>query len=277
MCRTRLWKSPGSEKGLPMRARFSEITSRLVIILVATVILLAALAVCAHAQEGMNIPKIDIGVANSKEPEEVATSIQILFLLTILSLAPALLIMLTSFTRIVIVLSFTRSAVGAPMVPPNAVLMGLALFLTFFTMAPTFSKINDSAYKPYMNEEITFQEAVDEATVPLKEFMMKQTRDKDIALFITLQQGERPTSRAELSMTTLIPAFLISELRTAFTIGFVIYIPFLVIDTVISVILMSMGMMMLPPIMISLPFKILLFVLVDGWYLLARSLAVSFA
>lgn len=249
----------------------------------ATVAVLLLIAVCIPvlsqtcvAQSGVVVPKIDIGVGKAESPEEVSSSLQILLILTVLSLAPALLIMVTSFTRIIIVLSFTRSALGSPQVPPNSVLIGLALFLTFFTMAPIWNQINQNALQPYMAHRISFQQATEIAVGPLKDFMLRQARPKDVALFISLSKGPRPKSKDELGMHVLIPAFLISELKTAFTIGFVIFIPFLVIDMVVSVTLMSMGMMMLPPVMISLPFKILLFVLVDGWHLIVRSLALSF-
>ena len=247
-------------------------------ILVAILALGFVFGLCAScsAQTGMAMPKIEIGVGQAKGPEQVSSSIQILLILTILSIAPALLIMLTSFTRIVIVLSFTRSALGSPQVPPNTVLIGLALFLTFFTMAPVLQQINNSALQPYMKHQISFDQATQSAVTPLKSFMLQQTRAKDIALFVSLSHGPRPKTEADLGMHVLIPAFLISELKTAFTIGFVIFIPFLIIDMVVSVTLMSMGMMMLPPVLISLPFKILLFVLVDGWHLVARSLAMSF-
>jgi len=241
-----------------------------------TVLLLLTVTIPALAQSSMTLPRIDIGVGKAKSPEEVSNSLQILLLLTVLSLAPALLIMVTSFTRIIIVLSFTRSALGSPQVPPNSVLIGLALFLTFFTMAPVYNQVNTSALQPYMAHRISFQQAVDTAAQPIKSFMLRQARPKDVSLFVSLSKGPRPKSQDELSMHVLIPAFLISELKTAFTIGFVIFVPFLVIDMVVSVTLMSMGMMMLPPVMISLPFKILLFVLVDGWHLIARSLALSF-
>lgn len=235
-----------------------------------------ALVASCSAQSGVVVPKIEIGLDKAKGPEEVSSSLQILFILTVLSLAPALLIMLTSFTRIVIVLSFTRSALGSPQVPPNSVLIGLALFMTFFTMSPVIDTVNQNALQPYMQHQINFDTATQRAVVPLKDFMLKQTREKDIALFISMSKGPRPHSKEDLSMQVLIPAFLISELKTAFTIGFVIFIPFLIIDMVVSVTLMSMGMMMLPPVLISLPFKILLFVLVDGWHLVERSLAASF-
>ncbi|NLN76957.1 MAG: flagellar type III secretion system pore protein FliP [Armatimonadetes bacterium] len=234
--------------------------------------LINASAACAQTV----VPNIQIGLGQAKGPEQVSSSIQILLILTVLSLAPALLIMLTSFTRIIIVLSFTRSALGSPQVPPNTVLIGLALFLTFFTMAPVLQSINTTSLQPYVKHQISFDQATDNACVPLKSFMLKQTRPKDVALFVSLSRAPRPHTEADLAMTTLIPAFLISELKTAFTIGFVIFIPFLIIDMVVSVTLLSMGMMMLPPVLISLPFKILLFVMVDGWHLVARSLAMSF-
>jgi len=222
------------------------------------------------------LPKVSIGIEAAKTPQDVSVSLQILLILTVLSLAPALLIMVTSFTRIVIVLSFTRSAIGTHQVPPNSVIIGLALFLTFFTMAPVARQINDTAFQPYVHNKISFQEALSRGTQPLREFMFDQVRDKDLALFISLSHLDRPNSEADVPTYVLIPAFLTSELRTAFSIGFLIFVPFLIIDMVISVTLMSMGMMMLPPILISLPFKILLFVLVDGWHLIARSLTLSF-
>jgi flagellar biosynthetic protein FliP len=228
------------------------------------------------SQTGIALPKLNISLSQSSNPADVSNSLQILFILTILSLAPALVIMLTSFTRIVIILSFTRSAIGAPQVPPNSVLMGLALFLTFFTMAPVFQKVNQNSIQPYMRHNITFEQALRAGEKPLKTFMLKQTRNDDLRLFVSLSKSPRPKTAADLQMHVLIPAFLISELRTAFTIGFVIFVPFLVVDMVVSVTLMSMGMMMLPPVMISLPFKLLLFVLVDGWHLIARSIALSF-
>ncbi|MDH7603113.1 MAG: flagellar type III secretion system pore protein FliP [Armatimonadota bacterium] len=243
---------------------------------VAVLSFVAVFSGCPAAAQTLAVPKVEIGVGPAKTPQEVSTSLQILFLLTVLSLAPALLIMLTSFTRIVIVLSFTRSALGSPQIPPNTVLIGLALFLTFFTMAPVWQQVNQSAVQPYLTHQISFQQAVQRAAVPIRDFMLRQTRPRDVALFVSLSHSPRPKTKDDLQMHVLIPAFLISELKTAFTIGFVVFVPFLVIDTVVSVTLMSMGMLMLPPVMISLPFKILLFVLVDGWHLLARSLVLSF-
>ncbi|KLV28316.1 flagellar biosynthetic protein FliP [Niallia circulans] len=213
---------------------------------------------------------------NNNDPGNVSTSVQLLLLLTVLSLAPSIIILLTSFTRIVIVLSFVRTALATQQMPPNQVIVGLALFLTFFIMAPTFQEVNDKALTPLFNEEITLEEAYDNASLPLKEFMSKHTRQKDLALFLNYSKAETPESIEDIPLTTLVPAFAISELKTAFQIGFMIFIPFLVIDMVVASILMSMGMMMLPPVMISLPFKILLFIMVDGWYLVVKSLLESF-
>jgi flagellar biosynthetic protein FliP len=222
------------------------------------------------------VPKLNIGLEASKNPQDVSTSLQILIMLTVLSLAPALLVMVTSFTRIIIVLSFTRSALGTQQVPPNSVLIGLALFLTFFTMAPIWKQVNDDAFQPYINKRISMETAIDKASNPIRDFMFKQVREKDLALFVGLSHIDKPKAEADVPTYVLIPSFLISELKTAFSIGFLIFVPFLIIDMVVSVTLMSMGMMMLPPSMISLPFKILLFVLVDGWHLIAQSLALSF-
>ena len=211
-----------------------------------------------------------------KDAKEYVVPLQILILLTILTLAPSMLIMMTSFTRIIIVLSFIRNALGLQQTPPNQVLIGLSLFLTFFIMAPIGSQINKEAIQPYINEEIDQQEAYKKAMEPVREFMFKQTRDKDLALFMDMAKIGKTTKLSDIPNNVIMPAFVISELKTAFQIGFVIYIPFLVIDMVVSSTLMSMGMMMLPPVIISLPFKILLFILVDGWNLLAKSLVLGF-
>jgi flagellar biosynthetic protein FliP len=213
---------------------------------------------------------------NNSSPENVSTSVKMLLLLTVLTLAPSILILMTSFTRIVIVLSFVRTALATQQMPPNQVLIGLSLFLTFFIMAPTFQEVNEQALTPLFNEEISLEEAYEKASLPFKEFMSAHTRQKDLALFLEYSQAETPKSIEDIPLTTLVPAFAISEIKTAFQIGFMIFIPFLVIDMVVASVLMSMGMMMLPPVMISLPFKILLFVLVDGWYLLVKSLLESF-
>ena len=203
--------------------------------------------------------------------------IETFLLISFLSLAPAILIMLTSFTRIVVVLSFLRHAFGGQSVPPNMVVVGLALFLTFFIMTPTIQAINEKAVIPYMEDEVSFGEAIDVAVPPLKEFMLKQTRQKDIALFSGMSKKAIPETPGDITMGVLIPAFAISELKTAFEIGFLLFLPFLIVDMVIASILLSMGMMMLPPVMISLPFKLLLFVLVDGWNLVIGSVMRSFA
>ena len=242
----------------------------------APVALLAAGAVLGAEAQTFPIPRFTIGVDQAQSPKEVALSLQIIFLLTILSLAPSILIMMTSFTRIVIVLSLTRNALGTQQMPPTQVLAGVALFLTFFVMAPVFKQMNDTALKPYMNEELTHVEALKAAEQPMREFMFRQTRKKDLALFINLSRMERPRAKADIPTHVLIPSFIISELKSAFEMGFVIYIPFLVIDMVVASTLMSMGMLMLPPIMISLPFKILIFIMVDGWALIARGLVLSF-
>ncbi|MCM3441086.1 flagellar type III secretion system pore protein FliP [Metabacillus halosaccharovorans] len=213
---------------------------------------------------------------NNSNPEDVSTSVKLLLLLTVLSIAPSILILMTCFTRIIIVLSFVRTSLATQSMPPNQVLIGIAMFLTFFIMAPTFSQVNEQALTPLFNEEIGLEEAYERAANPFKEFMSKHTRQKDLALFLNYAGIENPNSIEEIPLTALVPAFAISEIKTAFQIGFMIFIPFLVIDMVVASILMSMGMMMLPPVMISLPFKILLFVLVDGWYLIVKSLLQSF-
>lgn len=217
-----------------------------------------------------------VEIFSNSDAENVSTSVKLLLLLTILSLAPSILILMTCFTRIIIVLSFVRTSLATQQMPPNQVLIGIALFLTFFIMAPTFSEINEQALTPLFNEEIDLEEAYEKAALPLKEFMSKHTRQKDLALFLEYAKMDKPQSVEDIPLTALVPAFAISEIKTAFQIGFMIFIPFLVIDMVVASILMSMGMMMLPPVMISLPFKILLFVLVDGWYLVVKSLLQSF-
>ncbi|WP_174735019.1 flagellar type III secretion system pore protein FliP [Mesobacillus harenae] len=213
---------------------------------------------------------------NSSAPENVSTSVKLMLLLTVMSLAPSILILMTSFTRIVIVLSFVRTALATQQMPPNQVIIGLSLFLTFFIMAPVFQEVNEQALTPLFNEEINLEEAYEQAAIPFKEFMSAHTRQKDLALFLDYMGADQPESIQDIPLTALVPAFAISEIKTAFQIGFMIFIPFLVIDMVVASVLMSMGMMMLPPVMISLPFKILLFVLVDGWYLVVKSLLQSF-
>ena len=218
-----------------------------------------------------------ISIFSESDPTNVSTSVRLLILLTVLSLAPSILILMTSFARIVIVLSFTRTALATNQMPPNQVIIGLALFLTFFIMAPTFQQVNEQALQPLFDEEIGLEEAYGRASLPFKEFMAKHTRQKDLELFIEYNQAERPESIEDIPLTMLVPAFALSEIKTAFQMGFMIFIPFLVIDMIVASVLMAMGMMMLPPVMISLPFKILLFVLVDGWYLIMKSLLQSFS
>jgi flagellar biosynthetic protein FliP len=224
----------------------------------------------------VQVPGIDIKIGATDKPEDVSLTLQILLLFTVLSLAPSILIMMTCFTRIVIVLSFTRTALSTQQAPPTQVLIGLALFLTFFIMAPTFSQVNQEALQPYFKKQITQEQAVERAVLPFKNFMVKHTRGKDLNLFLEYTKAPKPKTAKDIPLSALVPAYAISELKTALQIGFMIFIPFLVIDMVVSSVLMAMGMMMLPPVMISLPFKILLFILVDGWYLVVKSLLLSF-
>lgn len=246
------------------------------IIFLSIVVIFCMMPSSVFAESNVIIPGLDVQLNTSDNPEDVSISIQLLLLLTVLSLAPSILILLTSYTRIIIVLSFIRNALATQQMPPNQVLIGLALFMTFFVMGPTFSEVNENALQPYMNEEINQEEALDEAIKPFKNFMIKETREKDLLLFLNYAQIDEPDDVYDIPMTVMVPAFAISELKTAFQMGFMIYIPFLVIDMVVASALMAMGMMMLPPSMISLPFKILLFILVDGWYLVVQSLLESF-
>lgn len=222
------------------------------------------------------LPKVTIGVEESESPDDLVPTLQIVLLMTILSLAPSILVMMTSFTRIVIVFHFLRQSLATQTVPPNQILVGLALFLTFFIMKPVIDEVNDNALQPYLAKEITQGEAFDQAQQPLRAFMLKQTREKDLKLFVDLQNLDNIQSPADIPLTAIIPAFIISELKTAFQIGFLLYLPMILIDLVVGSVLLSMGMMMLPPVMISMPFKILLFVLVDGWYLIVESLVKGF-
>jgi len=245
------------------------------------ILLIAALSAVIPAEAlsapPFALPNINLTMSGgSSDAEKTSTLIQIVILLTILTLAPAILLMLTSFTRIVIVLSLVRHALGTQQMPPNQIIVGLSLFLTFFVMMPVFNRVNDEAIKPYYEEQLSGEQAIDKAIVPVKEFMIKQVRQKDLALFVRIANEKRPATPTDISLGVLIPAFAISELKTAFQIGFLIYLPFLILDMVVASILLSMGMMMLPPIMVSLPFKLLLFVLVDGWHLIVGSLVQSF-
>lgn len=225
--------------------------------------------------------KVNVGglVVSIDQPQGTAgwsSAVSLLLLISVLAVAPSFLMMVTSFTRIIIVLGFLRRALGTQTLPPNQVMVGLALFLTLFVMAPTLNRINSEAVQPFMSEQITQQVALDNAKSAVKDFMLKHTRKNDLALFIRLAKEERPVSAADVSFTTLVPAFITSELKTAFQMGFIIFLPFLVIDLVISAVLMALGMMMLPPVVVSLPFKILVFVLVDGWVLLMQGLVASY-
>lgn len=247
-----------------------KLTSKLA--LIAAILGAASLA---HAQ-GVTIPSVNFSMKSTSNPKEVVSAIQVIILLTVLTLAPAILILMTSFTRIIIVFSFLRQALGTQQMPPNQVLVGMSLFLTFFIMSPVFEKMNNEAIKPYMANQMSQDVALEKALVPLRKFMFSQTRSADLNLFIKLARLESPKTRADVPTTVLVPAFVISELKTAFQIGFIIYLPFLVIDMIVASVLMALGMMMLPPIVISLPFKIMIFVLVDGWGLIVGSMVKSF-
>lgn len=221
-------------------------------------------------------PSVSLGFKTTDNPQEVVSAIKLILTLTVLTLAPAILIMMTGFTRIIIVLSFLRQALGVQQMPPNQLLIGLSLFITFFVMAPAFTEINKNAVQPYLAGTLNQDVAIEQGLAPLRRFMFNQTRESDLALFVQLSRMEKPKTRADVPTMVLVPAFIISELKTAFQIGFIIFLPFLVIDIVAASVLMAMGMMMLPPIVISLPFKIMLFVLVDGWGLLIGSMVKSF-
>jgi flagellar biosynthetic protein FliP len=239
-------------------------------------LLVALLALAPETAAAADGPALNISFSDGGDHQTIATSMKIMVLLTVLSLAPSLFISLTSFVRIIVVMHFLRQAIGTQTMPPNQIMAGLAMFMTFFIMQPAFTKIYDEAFLPFTKEEISLEDFTAKSMGPLRTFMLKQTREKDLALFVEVSEMAPPEGPDDLPITIVIPAFLISEMRTAFTIGFLIYIPFLVLDMVIASVLMSMGMMMLPPVMISLPFKIMLFVLVDGWYLIVGSMMKSF-
>lgn len=240
-------------------------------------VLLVGFPASSRAQApAATVPLISVGYKSADSPGDMAVVLQIFVLLTVLSLAPAILIMLTSFTRIAIVLSLLRQALGTNQMPPNQIILGLALFLTFFIMAPVWQQVNSQAIQPFLNKKISQGQALDQALKPIRRFMYKQTREKDLALFVSLAKLKKPRTIEDVPTTVLIPSFVVSELKTAFEIGFLLYIPFLILDMVVASVLLSMGMMMLPPVMISLPFKLMLFVLADGWYLIVGSLVKSF-
>jgi flagellar biosynthetic protein FliP len=249
-------------------------------LIIAALLVFACAGACFAQDLGggvrMPIPKITFDIKEAAQPHDVALSLQVLFLLTILTLAPAIIMMMTAFTRVVIVLDFIKRALSLQQMPPNQIIVGLAIFLTFFIMAPTFTKINEEALQPYMKGAIDNETFFNRGVEPLRGFMFRQTREKDIALFIRLAKLQKPKNQKDVPTYCLIPAFMISELKRAFEIGIYIFIPFIVIDMIVASALMAMGMIMLPPVMISLPFKIVLFILVDGWNLLIYELVRSF-
>ncbi len=247
---------------------------RLLFVLIIFFVLFAG-STPAQQNPTITLPKIGIDVGASDSPQDISVTLQILLLMTILSLAPSIMIMTTCYLRIIIVFHFLKSAMGTQSMPPGQLLAGIALFITFFVMAPTWKQVNDEALKPLMDGKITVNEAYDKGIVPIRDFMFRNVRDEDLELFIGLASMERPSNRNELPTYIVVPAFAISELRAGFIIGFFLFIPFLMVDMIISSILMSMGMMMLPPMLISLPFKILLFILVDGWNLIIGSVVRS--
>ena len=247
------------------------------IVLVFIIFVWSAPQTCWADNSSVATPFLTIGIDNAKDPGDISVVLQIFLLLTVLSLAPTILIMLTSFTRIVIVLSVLRQAMGTNQMPPNQIVIGLALFLTFFIMSPVWQSVNQNALQPYLGKKITQQQALENASGPIRKFLIKQTREKDLSLFVDIAGIDKPKGVDDVPISVIIPSFIISELKTAFQMAFLLYVPFLIIDMVVASVLLSMGMMMLPPIMVSLPFKIMLFVLTDGWYLIVGSLVKSFA
>lgn len=248
------------------------------LIIIMTIILAFSLLAPQEASaNGLDLSEFGINFNSAEnEPQAMVDTVKVFILLTVLTLVPAFLILTTCFTRVVVVLSFLRNAIGSQQTPPNQVLIGLALFITLFVMQPVYAQVMDDAVTPFLNEEITQEEAFEIGSAPIKRFMLEQTREKDLALFMRAAEMDNPEDPMDLSFTVVVPAFTISELRMAFSIGFILFLPFLIMDIVVSSILMSMGMFMLPPVMISLPFKLLLFILVDGWYLVVESLLNSF-
>jgi flagellar biosynthetic protein FliP len=234
-------------------------------------------AVASAQTPGSNVPLVSIDLDQNAENGKVGVVMQIFLLLTVLSLAPSILVMVTSFTRIAIVLSLLRQAIGSNQLPPNQIIVGLSLFLTFFIMAPVWQNVHQEALKPYLANEMDSTRALQKALEPVRKFMIRQTREKDLGMMISVAKLERPKNINEVPLQVLVPSFIISELKTAFQIGFMLYVPFLIIDMVVASVLLSMGMMMLPPVMVSLPFKLMIFVLIDGWYLIVGSLVKSFA
>lgn len=252
----------------------SALTHKLFRIALLGMILIVVFGATSQAQTAL--PKISLGVEPSEDPNDLSVALQVVLMLTVLTLAPSILVMMTSFIRIAVVLSFLRQAIGTNQMPPNQLIIALALILTFFVMSPVANKAYEQGLKPYFDGEITQEAAFENGMEPIRSFMLKQVREKDLALFVKLSGMEQPKNKDDIPTRLLIPGFVISELRTAFQIAFVVFIPFLIIDMVVASVLMSMGMLMLPPIMVALPFKILLFVLVDGWYLIVKALVESF-
>lgn len=242
---------------------------------VAALVLLLAM-LCPTETQAQSLPKISFGLESTEDANDLSVALQIVLLLTVLTLAPSILVMMTSFIRIAVVLSFLRQAIGTNQMPPNQLIVAMALILTFFVMAPVANEAYDNGLKPYLDGDISQEEAFDKGMKPIRDFMLKQVHEKDLALFVNLSGMEQPQNKDDIPIRLLIPGFVLSELRTAFQIAFVVFIPFLIIDMVVASVLMSMGMLMLPPIMVALPFKILLFVLVDGWYLIVKALVESF-
>jgi flagellar biosynthetic protein FliP len=249
---------------------------RLIPILLVCLILFSSYSnIQAQQSQTVPLPNIGVNLGSSDNPDDIALTLQLLLLLTVLSLAPSILIMTTSYLRIIIVFHFLKSALGTQQMPPNQLLAGVALFITFFIMSPTWNEFNNSALQPYLDKEISIEEAYEKGIEPIREFMLKNTRDEELKFFLQLANEERPNTHADLPMQILVPSFVLSELRAGFIIGFFLFIPFVMVDMIVASILMSMGMMMLPPMMISMPFKILLFVLVDGWSLVVGSVVRS--
>ncbi len=268
-------KTTSGISNLPNRSSY-PIFKYSIIIAIFLICLFFESAAWADAEKTSPAPLLSIGLNQSEDPGELSVVLQIFLLMTILSLAPSILIMLTCFTRIAIVLSLMRQAIGTQQLPPNQIIIGLALFLTFYIMTPVWQNINTNALQPYLAKQLNQEEALEKALNPIRGFMVKQTREKDLALLVNIAKVDRPNNIDDVPTPVLIPAFIMSELKTAFQIGFMLYVPFLIIDMVVASVLLSMGMMMLPPVMVSLPFKLMIFVLADGWYLIVGSLVKSF-
>ncbi len=261
-----------------MKHMFKNIRKNIILIVILIGVIFSNTENCFSETATVSTPFFSFGISQDKADgsSELNIALQIFLLITVLSLAPSILVMLTSFTRIVIVLSLLRQAIGTQQLPPNQIIIGLSLFLTFFVMSPVWDKVNSEAVQPFFEKKINQEQALEKALEPIRKFMIKQTREKDLALFVDISDIKRPKNIDDIPTSVLIPSFIISELKSAFQIGFLLYVPFLVIDMIVASVLLSMGMMMLPPVMVSLPFKLVLFVLADGWYLIVGSLVKSF-